>query len=80
VLIDDQGFGVPSAFGGPVNTPTLDKLAESGLKYNCFHTAALCSPTRVSLLSGRNHHLNNAGAVMELATVFLAIQVCVRME
>src|SRR6188474_2796856 len=70
VLIDDQGFGVSSAFGGPVNEPTLDKLAANGLKYNRFHTTALCSPTRVSLLSGRNHHLNNAGAVMELATGF----------
>src|SRR6187551_890390 len=70
VLIDDQGFGVPGTFGGPVNTPTLDKLAANGLKYNRFHTTALCSPTRVSLLTGRNHHLNNAGAVMELATAF----------
>jgi len=70
VLIDDQGFGVSSAFGGPVNEPTLDKLAANGLKYNRFHTTALCSPTRVALLTGRNHHLNNAGAVMELATGF----------
>lgn len=70
VLIDDQGFGVSSAFGGPVNEPTLDKLAIAGLKYNRFHTTALCSPTRVALLTGRNHHLNNAGAIMELATGF----------
>jgi arylsulfatase len=70
VLIDDQGFGVSSAFGGPVMEPTLDKLAANGLKYNRFHTTALCSPTRVALLTGRNHHLNNAGAVMELATGF----------
>lgn len=70
VLIDDQGFGVSSAFGGPVSEPTLDKLAVNGLKYNRFHTTALCSPTRVALLTGRNHHLNNAGAVMELATGF----------
>jgi arylsulfatase A-like enzyme len=70
VLIDDQGFGVSKAFGGPVNEPTVDKLAASGLKYNRFHTTALCSPTRVSLLTGRNHHLNNAGAIMELATGF----------
>src|SRR6187401_3241457 len=70
VLIDDQGFGVSSAFGGPVNEPTLDKLAANGLKYNRFHTTALCSPTRVALLTGRNHHLNNAGAIMELATGF----------
>jgi len=70
VLIDDQGFGVSSAFGGPVNEPTLEKLATKGLKYNRFHTTALCSPTRVALLTGRNHHLNNAGAIMELATAF----------
>lgn len=70
VLIDDQGFGVSNAFGGPVNEPTLDKLAANGLKYNRFHTTALCSPTRVALLTGRNHHLNNAGAIMELATGF----------
>lgn len=70
VLIDDQGFGVSSAFGGPVSEPTLDKLAANGLKYNRFHTTALCSPTRVALLTGRNHHLNNAGAIMELATGF----------
>ena len=70
VLIDDQGFGVSSAFGGPVNEPTLDKLAANGLKYNRFHTTALCSPTRVAILTGRNHHLNNAGAIMEVATGF----------
>ena len=70
VLIDDIGFGSSSAFGGPINMPTLDKLAASGLKYNRFHTTALCSPTRVALLTGRNHHVNNAGAIMELATAF----------
>jgi arylsulfatase A-like enzyme len=70
VLIDDIGFGHSSAFGGPINMPTLERLAESGLKYNRFHTTALCSPTRVSLLTGRNHHVNNAGAIMELATGF----------
>ncbi|HOP45142.1 MAG TPA: sulfatase-like hydrolase/transferase, partial [Flavobacteriales bacterium] len=70
VLIDDIGFGSSSAFGGPIHMPTLDKLAASGLKYNRFHTTALCSPTRVALLTGRNHHVNNAGAIMELATGF----------
>jgi len=70
VLIDDQGFGIPSAFGGPVQEPTLERLAAGGLRYNRFHTTALCSPTRVALLTGRNHHLNNAGAIMELATGF----------
>ena len=70
VLVDDQGFGQSSAFGGPINEPNLEKLAANGLKYNRFHTTALCSPTRVALLTGRNHHLNNAGAIMELATAF----------
>jgi len=70
VLIDDIGFGHSSAFGGPIHMPTLEKLAADGLKYNRFHTTALCSPTRVALLTGRNHHINNAGAIMELATGF----------
>jgi arylsulfatase A-like enzyme len=69
-LIDDMGFGVASAFGGPVPMPTLDALAAAGLRYNRFHTTALCSPTRTALLTGRNHHQNNAGAVMEIATAF----------
>jgi arylsulfatase len=70
VLIDDIGFGHSSAFGGPIEMPTLERLAEGGLRYNRFHTTALCSPTRVGLLTGRNHHVNNAGAIMELATAF----------
>jgi arylsulfatase len=70
VLIDDMGFGQPSAFGGGVSMPTLDKLANEGLRYNQFHTAALCSPTRSALKSGRNHHSVNAGGIMEMATAF----------
>jgi arylsulfatase A-like enzyme len=70
VLIDDIGFGASSAFGGPIRMPTLEKMAGQGLRYNRFHTTALCSPTRVALLTGRNHHVNNAGAIMELATGF----------
>ncbi len=70
VLIDDIGFGHSSAFGGPIAMPTLERLADQGLRYNRFHTTALCSPTRVALLTGHNHHANNAGAVMELATAF----------
>src|SRR6187397_305132 len=70
VLIDDQGFGQSSAFGGPCSEPTLERLAANGLKYNNFNTTALCSPTRVALLTGRNHHLNNAGAIVEVATGF----------
>ncbi len=69
-LIDDIGFGHPSTFGGAIPMPTLDRLASQGLKYNRFHTTALCSPTRVALLTGRNHHTNNAGAIMEVATAF----------
>jgi arylsulfatase len=70
VLIDDIGFGHSSTFGGPIHMPTLQQLADSGLRYNRFHTTALCSPTRTALLTGRNHHVNNAGAIMELATGF----------
>jgi arylsulfatase A-like enzyme len=70
VLIDDMGFGQPSTFGGPIAMPTLDRLASEGLRYNNFHVTALCSPTRVALLTGRNHHTNNAGAVMDIATAF----------
>jgi arylsulfatase A-like enzyme len=70
ILIDDMGFGVSEAFGGPVTTPTMDKLAENGLKYNRFHTTALCSPTRVALLTGYNHHSNNMGCIAECATTF----------
>jgi arylsulfatase A-like enzyme len=70
VLIDDIGFGHSSAFGGPIHMPTLERMAANGLKYNRFHTTALCSPTRTALLTGHNHHANNAGAIMELATAF----------
>jgi len=70
VLIDDIGFGHSSAFGGPINMPTLDRLANNGLRYNRFHTTALCSPTRTALLTGYNHHSNNAGAIMEVGTAF----------
>ena len=70
VLLDDIGFGQSSAFGGPARMATLDKLAAEGVRYNNFHTTALCSPTRTALLTGRNHHVNNAGAIMELATGF----------
>jgi arylsulfatase len=70
VLLDDVGFGAASTFGGPTETPALDRLATGGLRFNRFHTTALCSPTRMALLTGRNHHVNNAGAIMELATAF----------
>jgi arylsulfatase len=68
VLIDDCGFGASSAFGGPIATPNAERLAGNGLKFNRFHTTALCSPTRQALLTGRNHHSVNMGAICELAT------------
>jgi arylsulfatase A-like enzyme len=70
ILIDDMGFGVSQAFGGPITTPTMDNLAANGLKYNRFHTTALCSPSRVCLLTGYNHHSNNMGSIAETATTF----------
>ena len=70
VLIDDMGFGQSSAFGGPIHMPTVERLANDGLRYNEFHTTALCSPTRAALLSGRNHHMNNMGSITETATAF----------
>jgi arylsulfatase len=70
VLIDDMGFGQSSAFGGPVIMPTVTRLAEAGVRFNQFHTTALCSPTRAALLSGRNHHVNNMGGITEVATAF----------
>jgi arylsulfatase len=70
VLIDDIGFGGPSALGGPLQTPTMDRLAANGLLFNNFHTTALCSPTRMALKTGRNHHTCNTGSIMETATAF----------
>jgi arylsulfatase len=70
VLIDDIGFGGPSTFGGPIQTPTLDGLAAAGISYNNFHTTALCSPTRNALKTGRNHHTTNTGSIMESSTGF----------
>jgi arylsulfatase A-like enzyme len=68
VLLDDVGFAASSVFGGAINTPTAERLAENGLSFNRFHTTALCSPTRQALLTGRNHHSVNMGAICELAT------------
>ncbi len=68
VLLDDVGFGASSAFGGPCNTPTAEKLAVGGLKYNRFHTTALCAPTRQALMTGRNHHSAGMGNITETAT------------
>jgi arylsulfatase A-like enzyme len=68
ILIDDMGFGASSAFGGPINMPALERVAADGLKYTRFHTCAMCSPTRQALLTGRNHHSVEMGAVTETAS------------
>ena len=70
VLIDDAGFGASSTFGGPCNTPVFQKLADNGLRYNRFHTTAVCSPTRAALLTGHNHHSAGTGIIMECCTGF----------
>ena len=70
ILTDDVGFGASSPFGGPIQTPTMQQLADDGLRYNTFHTTALCSPTRSALITGRNHHTNASGVITEMATGF----------
>ncbi|WP_044300883.1 arylsulfatase [Rhodopirellula sallentina] len=68
ILLDDVGFGQTSTFGGLIPTPNLDKLASEGLRYNRFHTTAICGPSRAALLTGRNHHDTGNGFLMEWAT------------
>jgi arylsulfatase A-like enzyme len=68
ILLDDVGFGHPGTFGGPIPTPNLDKLANEGLRYNRFHTTAICSPTRAAVLTGLNHHQVGFGTIAELST------------
>jgi len=68
VLLDDVGFGASSAFGGPVDTPNIERLAADGLKFTRFHTTAICSPTRAALISGRNHHTVGMGGITEMST------------
>ena len=70
VLVDDLGFAGTGTFGGPVSTPTFDRIANEGIYYNNFHTTAVCSPTRAAIKSGRNHHVNNMGGIIETGTAF----------
>ena len=70
IMTDDDGFGSPSTFGGVIPTPTIDRLAKSGLRYTNFHSTSLCSPTRAALITGRNHHSVGFGVVGEIATGF----------
>src|SRR5947209_9847984 len=68
IVLDDTGYGQLGCYGGPIETPNLDSLAEDGLRYNNMHTTALCSPTRACILTGRNHHSNGMACITELAT------------
>src|SRR5271163_4750412 len=68
ILTDDVGFGATSTFGGPIQTPNFQRLADTGLRYNMYHTTALCSPTRAALITGRNHHSVASGSITEFAT------------
>ena len=68
IMTDDAGYGVPSTFGGVIPTPTLDRIANNGLRYTNFHSTALCSPTRAALITGRNHHSVGFGVISEQAT------------
>jgi arylsulfatase len=68
ILTDDVGFGASSTFGGPIQTPNFQRVADNGLRYNMYHTTALCSPTRAALITGRNHHSVASGDITEFAT------------
>jgi arylsulfatase A-like enzyme len=70
VMMDDVGFGASSTFGGPIPTPTFDRVANEGLRYRNFHTTAVCSPTRAALITGRNHHVASTGIIMEFSTPY----------
>ncbi|MCC8978705.1 arylsulfatase [Bradyrhizobium acaciae] len=70
IMTDDQGFGAPSTFGGVIPTPSMDRIAQAGVRYTNFHSTSLCSPTRAALITGRNHHSVGSGVVGELATGF----------
>src|SRR3989304_1931050 len=70
IMTDDVGFGAPSTFGGVIPTPALDRIGNAGLRYTCFHSTALCSPTRAALITGRNHPSAGFGVVSEQSTGF----------
>jgi arylsulfatase A-like enzyme len=80
IMTDDSGFGAPSTFGGVVPTPALDRIAKHGLRYTNFHSTSLCSPTRVALITGRNHHVAGFGVVGEMATGFPGYDSVIRKE
>jgi arylsulfatase A-like enzyme len=80
VMTDDAGFGARSTFGGVILTPTMDRIANSGLRYTNFHSTSLCSPTRAAIITGRNHHVSGFGVVAEIATGFPGYDSIIRKE
>ena len=68
IMTDDQGYGVPSTFGGVIPTPSLDRIAKDGLRYTQFHSTSLCSPSRAAIITGRNHHSVGFGVIAEMST------------
>ena len=80
IMTDDCGFGAPGTFGGVVPTPSLDRIANNGLRYTNFHSTSLCSPTRAALITGRNHHVAGFGVVGEIATGFPGYDSVIRKE
>jgi arylsulfatase len=70
IMTDDQGYGISGTFGGVIPTPTMDRIAQMGLRYTAFHSTALCSPTRAAIITGRNHHSVGFGVISEQATGF----------
>jgi arylsulfatase A-like enzyme len=80
IMLDDNGFGAPSTFGGVIPTPALDRIANAGLRYTNFHSTSLCSPTRAALITGRNHHVAGYGVVGEIATGYPGYDSIIRKE
>ena len=68
IMTDDQGYGVSGTFGGVIPTPSMDRIANAGLRYTQFHSTALCSPSRAALITGRNHHSVGFGVIAEMST------------
>ena len=80
IMLDDNGYGAHSTFGGVIPTPAMDRVAKNGVRYTNFHSASLCSPTRAALITGRNHHVAGYGVVGEAATGFPGYDSIIRKE
>ena len=80
IMTHDEGFGAPSTFGGVIPTPTMDRIADAGLRYTNFHSTSLCSPTRAAIITGRNHHSVGFGVVGEISTGFPGYDLIIPLE